>query len=109
MCRYIFLEERYLFASLVYYQIWKFSGCRVIVGYDRTAKYSFLLPIASSLGYIFTKSMSGNLSNIMFVMLYYLTGIFWAYVGAKFIHKYFFMKYTIYMVKFERARAGIKR
>lgn len=95
-------------ASLVYYQIWKFSGYRENVGYDRTAKYSSLLPIAPSLGYIFTKSVSGNLSNIMFVMLYYLIGIFWAYVGAKFIHKYFFMKHNIHMVKFERPKGNSK-
>ena len=96
--------------ALLYYQIWKFSGYRKNVGYDRTAKYSALLPIAPSLGYTFSHSTSKNeyVSGIILVVLYYLIGIFWAYVGAKFIHKYFFMKHNVHMVKFERPKGNSK-
>jgi len=90
--------------SLIVYQIKKYSNIQPVnnkereleeIIKERKEKYYSVAAIFPALGYFVAQNWivkSDNLALGILVLIFYLMSFFYAYIGAKFFHRYFFMK-----------------
>lgn len=90
--------------SLIIYQIKKYSNIKPVNNKERALeelikarkeKYYSVAAIFPALGYFVAHNWiikSDDLALGILVLIFYLMSFFYAYIGAKFFHRYFFMK-----------------
>ncbi|MCG1028494.1 hypothetical protein J5S49_09335 [Virgibacillus halodenitrificans] len=75
-------------------------------------KYSSLIVIAPTLGYVIAQiviNKSENLTNIMLLAVFAFFSIINAYLAVKFIYKYFFMKKNKHLIHLQEPTKKIKK
>lgn len=102
---YVLTTFLYLLSFIMFgvYQFWKYS--RIRTGFKASSLYvGGVASVGPGLGYIFSRSIHQyeKLSNIVAVLCFYFLAVFWGFVGAKFIHKYLFMKKNKHLITYEK-------
>lgn len=107
---YVFTTIIYLIIAviLVFYQIRKYAIIKKKTkeGKGRSiAQYTSIAAIAPAIGYILAQNVikkSEILMHMTLIIIFYSFSIFFAYIAAKYFHKFYFMKANMHFVTFQK-------